>query len=169
MFFKRKPDENSGCPGSSMRTWNPEENNAAKGDESSEKQSGSSGRSSLAQWPVQLMLVPPTAPYFQDSDLVVVADCVPFAHGDFHDKFLKGRPIVVGCPKLDDLKFYVEKLTEIFRANKIRSVEVLLMEVPCCGGLAQATKEAKEQAESDFPLKVTTIGVRGENFGTVEL
>lgn len=148
-----------GCPGSAMRQFSPPPSESEKTDQSVPA-------SQLAQWPIQLTLVPPNAPYFQDADLAVTADCVPFAYANFHQEFLKGRPIVVGCPKLDDLQSYVDKLTAIFQANKLKSVEVLLMEVPCCNGLAQATKMAIVNAGVDLPLKVTTIGVRGENFGS---
>ena len=163
-----------GCPGSASRQFQSQmstcESSAGGSVIEQNQKSGSAGNSpsALAQWPVQLHLVPPTAPYFQNADLVVTADCVPFAYADYHRDFLKGRAVVVGCPKLDNLQAYVEKLTEIFSANQLKSVEVLLMEVPCCSGLAQATKIARERAGADFPLKVTTIGVRGENFGCTE-
>ncbi|MGB7572372.1 MAG: 4Fe-4S dicluster domain-containing protein, partial [Thermodesulfobacteriota bacterium] len=97
--------------------------------------------SQLTQWPVQLKLVPINAPYFQDADLLVAADCVPFAYPNFHQDFLKGKAVVVGCPKLDDAQFYKEKLTEIFKANSIKSVTVPYMEVPCCFGLVKATED----------------------------
>ena len=95
--------------------------------------------SQLTQWPVQLKLVPVEAPYFQDADLLIAADCVPFAYPDFHQDFLKGKAVVVGCPKLDDIQLYREKLTAIFKANTIKSVTVPFMEVPCCFGLVKAT------------------------------
>lgn len=163
-----------GCPGSAPRQFQTQMSTCKlPGEDSEREQSRNSGPagsnpSALGQWPVQLTLVPPTAPYFQNADLVVTADCVPFAYADYHRDFLKGKAIVIGCPKLDNLQSYVDKLTEIFSANQLKSVEVLLMEVPCCSGLAQATKIAKERAGADFPLKVTTIGVRGENFGCSE-
>ena len=165
MFLKKDHNQSGGgCPGSAMRQWS----NADAASAPDVKEPHNVG-SQLRQWPVQLMLVPPNAPYFNNADLLIVADCVPFAHGDFHNEFLKERPIVVGCPKLDNLQFYVDKLTEIFRVNKINSVEVLLMEVPCCGGIGQAAQIARQQAEANFPVKLTTIGVRGENFGTREV
>ena len=160
MSDQNKPDLPCGCPGSAMQQFD---------DQAQTDNPTGPVPSRLAQWPVQLTLVPPNAPYFQDADLVVVADCVPFAYGNFHGDFLKGRPIVVGCPKLDNLPAYVEKLTEIFKINKLKSVEVMLMEVPCCGGLAQATKMAVVNANADIPVKITTIGVRGENMGTQQI
>ena len=98
--------------------------------------------SQLSQWPVQLKLVSPQAPYFTNTDLLLVADCVPFALGDFHNRFLKDHSIVIGCPKLDDSQFYIEKLTEIIRINKLSSLTVIHMEVPCCSGLTHIAKEA---------------------------
>lgn len=163
MFFRRSPSSGGGCPGSRMQSW--DEDNKNQSDSATDSVSESVKiESRLRQWPVQLTLVPPNAPYFQDADLAIVADCVPFAYGNFHDDFLKDRPIVIGCPKLDDLQSYVEKLTDIFKLNKMKSVEVLLMEVPCCGGIAQAARAARDQAGADFPITITTIGVRGEKF-----
>jgi Pyruvate/2-oxoacid:ferredoxin oxidoreductase delta subunit len=118
--------------------------------------------SMLSQWPVQLKLVPINAPYFRDADLLVVADCVPFAYANFHQDFLKGKAVVVGCPKLDDIQYYREKLTEIFKANPIKSVTVLYMEVPCCFGLVKATEEAIKASGKSIPLKKVKIGIHGE-------
>jgi len=116
----------------------------------------------LGQWPVQLHLVPVDAPYFQDADLLIAADCVPFAFADFHRKFLKGRALVVGCPKLDDVEAYRTKLTEIFRQNDIRMVEVAHMEVPCCFGLVQLVQAALQDSGKPIPLVLTRVGIRGE-------
>ncbi len=118
--------------------------------------------SQLSQWPVQLKLVPVDAPYFKDADLLIAADCVPFAYPDFHEDFLKGKAVVVGCPKLDDIQLYREKLTAIFKANSIRSVTVPFMEVPCCFGLVKATEDAIEASEKNIPLKKVKVGIRGE-------
>ena len=118
--------------------------------------------SMLTQWPVQLKLVPINAPYFQDADLLVAADCVPFAYPNFHRDFLKGKAVVVGCPKLDDVQSYKEKLTEILRTNPIKSVTVPYMEVPCCFGLVKATEDAIAASGKNIPLKKVKIGIRGE-------
>ncbi|AJE04418.1 ATP-binding protein [Geobacter pickeringii] len=117
--------------------------------------------SRLRQWPVQLHLVPPTAPYFQDADLVIAADCVPFAYADFHRDFLDGRALVIGCPKLDDNRFYQEKLTEIFRVSTIRSITVVRMEVPCCGGIVMAARQALAASGKEIPFREVTIGIQG--------
>ena len=116
----------------------------------------------LGQWPVQLHLVPVTAPYFQDADLLISADCAPFAFADFHRKFLRGRALVVGCPKLDDVDAYRRKLAEIFRQNEIRMIEVAYIEVPCCFGLVRLVQTALKDSGKDIPLVLTRIGVRGE-------
>lgn len=118
--------------------------------------------SMLSQWPVQLKLVPVNAPYFRDADLLVVADCVPLAYPNFHQDFLKGRAVVVGCPKLDDVQYYKEKLAEIFKTNSIKSVTVPYMDVPCCFGLVMATEEAIRASGKDIPIKKVKIGIRGE-------
>ena len=118
--------------------------------------------SQLTQWPVQLKLVPINAPYFQDADLLIAADCVPFAYPDFHQDFLKGKAVVVGCPKLDDIQFYKEKLTEIFNTNSIKSITVPYMEVPCCFGLVKVTEDAIAASGKNIPLKKVKIGIRGD-------
>ncbi len=117
--------------------------------------------SRLSQWPVQLHLVSPGAPYFQDAELLVAADCVPFAYARFHDDFLAGKRLVVGCPKLDDVQAYVGKLTEILRRGTIRSVTVVKMVVPCCGGIAQAARQALAQSGKAIPYREVTVGIEG--------
>jgi len=118
--------------------------------------------SQLTQWPVQLKLVPIDAPYFQDADLLVAADCVPFSYPNFHQDFLKGKAVVVGCPKLDDIQYYKEKLTEIFKENSIKSVTVPYMEVPCCFGLVKAVEDAMKASGKNIPIKKVKIGIRGD-------
>ena len=121
-----------------------------------------SRQSQLGQWPVQLTLVSPTAPYFQGADLLVTADCVPFAYAGYHEDFLKGKAVVVGCPKLDDNNFYMNKLTELLAKSDVKSVTVLKMEVPCCGGIAMAAQQAVANCGKQIPLKVITIGIQGD-------
>ncbi len=118
--------------------------------------------SQLSHWPVQLKLVSPTAPYFADADLLLVADCVPFAMGDFHRQFLRGHSIAVGCPKLDDAASYVAKLADILRLNRLRSLTVIHMEVPCCSGLTRIAREAIARAGNQMGFEDVTIGLRGE-------
>ena len=118
--------------------------------------------SMLSHWPVQLKLVPINAPYFEEADLLVAADCVPIAYPNFHHDFLKGKAVVIGCPKLDDIGFYTEKLTEIFKANAIRSITLPFMEVPCCFGLVRAVEESLKASGKKIPLKKVKIGIRGD-------
>jgi Fe-S-cluster-containing hydrogenase component 2 len=117
--------------------------------------------SRLAQWPVQLHLVPVNAPWFAGADLLVAADCVPFAYPRFHDDFLAGKALVVGCPKLDDLQAYVDKLARIFATNDLRSVTVVRMEVPCCGGISTAARRSLAAAGKQLPFRDVVIGVDG--------
>ena len=118
--------------------------------------------SELRQWPIQLHLVPPIAPYFQNSDIVIVADCVPFAYANFHKDFLKGKAIAIGCPKLDDVDVYIEKITQIIKISNPKSIQVVHMEVPCCFGLVHIVKQALNQAKKDIPFEEVTIGIKGE-------
>ncbi|NQT46270.1 MAG: 4Fe-4S binding protein [Candidatus Omnitrophica bacterium] len=118
--------------------------------------------SQLRQWPVQIMLVPPNAPYFNGADILIAADCVPFAYGDFHNVLLKGKILLIGCPKLDDVGFYTEKLTQIFKDNDVKSVTCAHMEVPCCFGMVQITKEALKASGKDIPLEEIAIGIKGD-------
>jgi len=117
--------------------------------------------SQLSHWPVQLKLVSPQAPYFANADLLLVADCVPFAMGDFHSRFLKDNSIVVGCPKLDDAEFYIEKLATILKANQLNSLTVIHMEVPCCFGLTHIAREAIAHSGIKMSFKDVTIDLRG--------
>ena len=116
--------------------------------------------SRLSQWPVQIKLVPVNAPYFHGAKLLVAADCTAFACGDFHERFLKGRIVLVGCPKLDAVD-YAEKLTAILSQNEIHSVTVVRMEVPCCGGLEHAVKTALQNSGKMIPWQVVTVATDG--------
>jgi hypothetical protein len=120
-------------------------------------------KSALRQWPVQLQLLSPYAPYFKDADLVITADCVPFAHPDFHDRFLKGKILIILCPKLDKvIEEYIDKLAEIVRANSVRSITMVHMEVPCCFGLNRIVEEALKRSGKNIPVKDYTISIKGE-------
>ena len=116
--------------------------------------------SQLANWPVQIKLAPIQAPYFEDADLLIAAECSAYAYGNFHKDFIEGKITLMGCPKLDMVD-YSEKLTEMFASNTIRSITLTRMEVPCCGGLEYAVKQAIAASGKDIPLKVVTIGING--------
>ncbi len=119
-------------------------------------------QSMLSHWPVQLALVPPGAKFLAGTDLVLVADCVPFAYPNLHRDFLKDHTVLVACPKLDDADAHLEKLTDILRASHIKSLSVVHMEVPCCSGLAYLARKAVAASDLDIPFKEITIGVKGD-------
>lgn len=125
--------------------------------------------SGLGNWPVQLNLVPTSAPYYQEAKLVIAADCAPFAYADFHRRFLGNSTLLIGCPKLDDAAHYRAKLTEIFSRNAIAAIEVVYMEVPCCFGLVQTVRQALAASSKEIPLTLTKIGIRGRELESVEV
>ena len=119
-------------------------------------------QSALGHWPVQLTLVPPTAPFLQEADLLLVADCVPFAYAGLHNDFLRGHAVLVACPKLDDFQAHQIKLTDILRQSQVKSLTVLYMEVPCCSGLVHIARQAIRLSGKDVLLREVTIGIRGD-------
>ncbi len=158
----RKPAEEfppaGGCPSARLQTFAPvspcQEANLPKAYEG--------GPSALTHWPVQIRLVPPSAPFLKGADLLVAADCTPIAYPNFHRDFLKGKVVMVGCPKFDDVQDYVHKFAEIFKVAGIKSVEVVTMEVPCCQGLPVVVKKGLELAGAKIPLHQIIISTRGE-------
>ena len=140
----------TGCPGSRIRQM------AAKAPVAA----GESVSGQLTNWPVQIKLAPTAGPTFAGRDLLIAADCTAYTYGDFHRRFLSGRTLLIGCPKLDMVD-YSEKLTAIFRGNDIRSVTLLRMEVPCCGGLEHAVKTALAASGKDIPLTVQVVNIDG--------
>lgn len=144
-----------GCPGTMARQTRPRSAAAAA-------DAGGPAESELTHWPVQLRLVPPDAAFLQDADLLIVADCVPFALADFHRRFLRGKCVVIGCPKLDDAPYYANKLAGLLRTSRVRSLKVIHMEVPCCGGLVRIARAALAESGRDIPFSEVTIGVTGE-------
>lgn len=143
------------CPGAQVMDFTAQEDH----EEAGTKQKRTT---KLKQWPVQIKLVPPIAPYLNNSDLLIAADCVPFAYPDFHDDFLKGKIVLIGCPKLDDAQYYVDKITQILQQNNIESITVLHMEVPCCFGMMQLVKNAIAASGKEIPLEDITIGIKGD-------
>jgi len=145
-----------GCPGTTVRQFEREEVTGVALKESP------SLPSMLSHWPVQLTLVPPSAPFLQGADLMLVADCVPFAYAGFHHDFLKGHALLVACPKLDDFQAHLKKLTDILRHSQVKSLTVVNMEVPCCFGLVHLAKQAILASGKDMPFKEVTVGIRGD-------
>jgi Pyruvate/2-oxoacid:ferredoxin oxidoreductase delta subunit len=125
--------------------------------------------SQLGNWPVQLKLVPARAPYFERADLLIAADCVPFAFADFHRKLLAHKVLIIGCPKLDSAEFYRKKLAQIFIQNDIKSIEVAYMEVPCCFGLVHLVHESLKESGKRIPLALTKVGIKGDILETFEV
>ncbi len=145
-----------GCPSTTVTQFEqPGVSKAALGD-------APSPPSRLGHWPVQLTLVPPGAPFLQGADLVLAADCVPFAYAGFHQDFLRNHSLLVACPKLDDFQAHLKKLTDILRLAQPKSLTVVHMEVPCCFGIVHMAKQAIQLSGKDIPLEEVTVGVRGD-------
>lgn len=127
-------------------------------------------QSHLTQWPIQMHLVSPTAAYYRNSDLLLAADCCAFSYGDFHKDFMKGKSVAIACPKLDSNKqVYLDKLITMVNDANIKSITVVIMQVPCCSGLAQLAKQAVDSANHEVPITVVVIGVQGEILQSVKL
>ncbi len=153
-YLESKQPEPCACPSIKVERFErgPAEKNAASGP----------SPSLLAQWPVQLTLVPPSAPFLKGADLLLVADCVPFAYADFHRDFLEERALLIACPKLDDFPAHLNKLMQIVAQARPKSITVVHMEVPCCSGLVYMAQKAIQAGGEDIPLREVTIGVSGE-------
>ncbi len=147
-----------GCPSARVAEFEPcpsPESNAPASPAPAQK-------SELRNWPIQLTLVPPTAPFLQGRDLVLAADCAAFANGGFHNDFLQGRSLLIACPKLDDLQAHIKKLTDILRLSDVKSLSVLHMEVPCCFGLVFMAQQAMQASGKNIPLRDVTLGIKGD-------
>lgn len=158
--LEKKPCDNEdklpcGCPGSKVMDFS--------GKEYSESDESGARSSQLRQWPIQLHLVPPNAPYFQNKDVLLVADCVGYSIGDFHKDYLKGRSISIACPKLDsNIDIYIDKLVNMIDDANINTLTVMTMEVPCCNGLLTLAKQAVENAKRKIPVKSIIVGIKGD-------
>jgi ferredoxin len=148
----------TGCPSARIETIDTTQNKkkpfsgdlAAKSD------------SQLSNWPVQIMLVPPTAPFLKGADLLVVADCVPVAYRNFHQDFLEGKAVMMGCPKLDNAQAYIDKFAQICQVSGLKSITSLIMEVPCCSALPMIVRKGLEKAAKQIPMEEVVIGTRGQ-------
>ncbi|MFH1845692.1 MAG: 4Fe-4S binding protein [bacterium] len=150
-----------GCPGARMMQFDGPKAEAKEGDSGA----GSTGDqpTELRQWPIQLHLVPPSAPYYQNADLLLAADCTAFSVGNFHHDHLKGKAIAIACPKLDQgQEIYLQKLKAMIDEAHINTLTVMVMEVPCCAGLVRLAQEAANVAQRKVPVKKLVVGVRGE-------
>ena len=151
-------EKTCGCPGANAKMIDRSMQNR-------KLSSGDSVPSALTNWPVQINLVPMTAPYLRGADLLISADCTPFAFADFHTKLLPGKILLIGCPKLDDANVYVEKLGHIFANSGVKSITIVRMEVPCCGGLTQIIKQALVISRANIPVTEVTVGISGDIIG----
>lgn len=152
-----------GCPSAQIQSFRraPDPGNASH-QQAGQAVTQTGGVSALSHWPVQIKLVPPTAPFLKGADLLVAADCTPFAYPDFHRDFIQGRVVMVGCPKFDDAQSYIQKFTDVFKMGGVKSVTVLTMEVPCCQGLPVIVKRGMAAAEVDIPMTHVVVGMQGE-------
>lgn len=150
---KPKAEIHQGCPGMRMMDF---------GNDSKEAIPIGNQPSSLRQWPIQLHLVSPYAPYFQEKDVLISADCVAYALGDFHSKYLKGKSLAIACPKLDiNKEIYIDKIKMLIDDTKINTLTVMIMEVPCCGGLLALAQKALSETKRKIPLKCIVVGIKG--------
>lgn len=153
---RAKEQQTAGCPGSQAKMIK----RSPEASVSAAQHNTTNVISELRQWPVQIKLMPVKAPYYDGADLLIAADCTAYAYANFHDDFIRDKITVIGCPKLDDID-YSEKLTEILRQNDIKSVHIVRMEVPCCGGLLNAAKVALQNCGKMIPWQVTVVGTDG--------
>jgi len=148
-----------GCPSAQIQSFTPTGNCQSANVPRTQE---APARSALSHWPVQIRLIPPTAPFLKGADLLVVADCVPVAFPTLHQDYLDGKTVMVGCPKFDDAQAYIDRFAEIFKTAGIASVTTVVMEVPCCSGLPSIVKKGMEKAGVQVPSKQVTISTRGE-------
>lgn len=149
-----KPTLACGCPGSAVRSI-PERSATVR------PQAAEPRPSRLRNWPIQITLVPPSAPYLRDADILIAADCVGSSHPNFHEELLRGKVLLIGCPKLDDAAGYVEKLAEVFRQARPKTVTVAHMTVPCCFGMVQVVKQALDAAGAKAEFSEVTVDIEG--------
>ena len=167
-LHERKEEEPAmacGCPSAHIQTFAP----AKSSPEAKQPISQASAPSALSHWPVQIRLVPPTAPFLKGANLLVAADCTPIAYPNFHRDFLNGKAVMVGCPKFDEAQAYIQKFADIFNTAGIKSVEVVTMEVPCCQGLPMIVKKGLELSGKKIPMSQVIISTKGEVLKTQKL
>ncbi len=153
----KSPEIPCGCPSTQIKTFEP----LSACDQANAPRTDAGGSSALTHWPVQIHLVPPTAPFLKSANLLVAADCTPFAYPDFHQVLLKDRVLMIGCPKFDDAQLYIDKFTAIFQQAGLKSITTVMMEVPCCSSLSGIIRKALANAGADIPLEEVVISTRG--------
>lgn len=158
------PMTSGGCPSARLQTFVPEEaaSVSAPCQQANQPAAFNQTESALSHWPVQIMLVPPTAPFLKNADLLVLADCVPVAFPTLHRDFLQGKAVMMGCPKFDDAQHYIEKFTQICKVSGIKSITSVVMEVPCCSALPMIVKKGMELSGVEIPMEEVVISTRGK-------
>ncbi len=158
------PAFSGGCPSARLQSFAGAESASAPSpcQEANKPAAFAEAESALSHWPVQIMLVPPTAPFLKGADLLVLADCVPVAFPSVHRDFIKGKAVMMGCPKLDNAQFYIEKFAQICKESGIKSITTVIMEVPCCGGLPMIVKKGMEMSGVNIPIEEVVISTRGK-------
>jgi len=151
------PAPSTGCPSATLQSFAPTTCQKANQPTAHE-----GGVSALSHWPVQIRLVPPQAPFLKNAHLLVAADCTPLAYPDFHERLLKGKVVLMGCPKFDDVQDYIDRFAAIFSAADIASITAAIMEVPCCSGLPYIIKKGMEKAGKTVPMETVVISTRGQ-------
>jgi Fe-S-cluster-containing hydrogenase component 2 len=151
-----------GCPSARMQTFDAFAAQQATTTQTEIATTGQEEESALSHWPVQIMLVPPTAPFLKGADLLVLADCVPVAFPTVHRDFIKGKSVLMGCPKLDNAQFYIEKFAQICKQSGVKSITSVVMEVPCCSGLPMIVKKGMELSGIEIPMEEVVISTRGK-------
>jgi NAD-dependent dihydropyrimidine dehydrogenase PreA subunit len=161
---RQVPAFSGGCPSARLQSFGSLKPAAASGPQVDLSGPGAADltQSALSHWPVQIMLVPPTAPFLKGADLLVLADCVPVAFPTVHRDFIKGKAVMMGCPKLDNAQYYIEKFAQICKESGIKSITSVIMEVPCCGGLPMIVKKGMQLAGVDIPMEEVVISTRGQ-------
>jgi hypothetical protein len=162
--IQEAPAISGGCPSARLQSFaSPESTSAPSPCQAANKPAAfEETESALSHWPVQIMLVPPTAPFLKGADLLVLADCVPVAFPTVHRDFLKGKAVMMGCPKFDDAQHYIEKFAQICKQSGIKSITALVMEVPCCSGLPMIVKKGMELSGVQIPMEEVVISTRGK-------
>ncbi len=158
---KAMPMAGGGCPSARLQSFEPCACGEAMAKES-QPSGGPAAESALSHWPVQIMLVPPTAPFLKGADLLVLADCVPVAFPTLHRDFLQGKVVMMGCPKFDNVQAYIDKFAQICRVSGVKSITSVVMEVPCCSALPVIVKKGMKLAKSPVPMEEVVISVRGK-------
>jgi NAD-dependent dihydropyrimidine dehydrogenase PreA subunit len=158
------PAFSGGCPSARLQSFGSAKSTATSGLQSDLTRADAADltQSALSHWPVQIMLVPPTAPFLKGADLLVLADCVPVAFPTVHHDFIKGKAVMMGCPKLDNAQYYIEKFAQICKESGIKSITSVIMEVPCCGGLPMIIKKGMQMAGVEIPMEEVVISTRGQ-------